>query len=91
MTLRIEQTLQSLFSDLGYALLRARLMAEMVIDVIAAAELLKQSGADQSRRDLAEAFIRRRMLAVEYGARRIEEHAAGRLDLDRRLLDRVAP
>lgn len=90
-TLRIEQALQSLFADLGYALLRARLMAEMVIDVIAATELLQQAGADESRRDLAEAFIQRRMLAVEYGARRIEEHAAGRLERDRRLLDRIAP
>jgi len=90
-TQRIEKTLQSLFTDLGYALLRARLMAEMVIDVIAATELLKQAGADETRRDVAEAFIRRRMLAVEYGARRIEEHAQGRLDLDRRILDHVAP
>lgn len=86
---RVEQTLGSLASDMGYALLRARLMAEMVIDVIAAAELLKQAGADASRLDLAESFVRRRMLAVEHQARRIAENAAGRVELDKRVLARV--
>jgi hypothetical protein len=76
---------------MGYALLRARMMAEMAIDVIAATELLKQAGVDGSRADLAESFIRRRMLAVEHGARRIEENAEGRVDLDRRVLARISP
>jgi len=88
---RVEQTLGKLASDMGYALLRARMMAEMVIDVIAATELLKQAGIEADRIDLAESFIRRRMLAVELRARRILENAEGRVDLDRRVLSRVAP
>jgi alkylation response protein AidB-like acyl-CoA dehydrogenase len=90
-TVRVEETLGKLASDMGYALLRARMMAEMAIDVIAATELLKQAGVDGSRADLAESFIRRRMLAVELGARRIEENAEGRVDLDRRVLARISP
>jgi hypothetical protein len=80
--IRIEGTLKVLFGDMSYALLRAKLMAEMVIDVIAATELLKQAGADPSRLDLAEAFIRRRTLAVEHAARRIEENSEGTLERD---------
>lgn len=88
---RVEQTLGKLASDMGYALLRARMMAEMVIDVIAATELLKQAGVQGERIDLAESFIQRRMLAVEHRARRIQENAEGRVDLDRRVLARVTP
>jgi alkylation response protein AidB-like acyl-CoA dehydrogenase len=88
---RIEDALKVLFSDMSYALLRAKLMAQMVIDVIAATELLKQAGADPSRLDLAEAFIRRRMLAVEHAARRIEVNAEGTLERDARLLERIVP
>ncbi len=88
-TRRIEQTLGTLAADMGYALLRARMMAEMVIDVIAAAELLKQAGVDPSRIDLTDSFIRRRMLSVEHSARRIEENANDRVDLDRRVLARL--
>jgi hypothetical protein len=87
----IEETLQVLFSDINYALLRAKLMAEMVINVIAATELLKQAGADPSRIDLASAFVRRRMLDVEGKARRIQLNADGRLERDARLLEMVAP
>jgi alkylation response protein AidB-like acyl-CoA dehydrogenase len=89
-TLRVEETLQSLYSDLTYALLRAKLMAEMVIDVIAATELLKQAGADPSRIDIAHAFVRRRMLDVEHKSQRIEQHQHGRVDRDLRLLEQVA-
>jgi alkylation response protein AidB-like acyl-CoA dehydrogenase len=90
-TIRVEDTLKVLFSDLSYALLRSKLMAAMVIDVIAATELLKQVGADPSRIDIAEAFIRRRSHAVEDGARRIEDYAVDRLERDARLVERIAP
>ncbi len=100
-TTSIEEALQVLFSDISYALLRAKLMAEMVIDVIAATELLKQAGVDASRIDLAHAFVRRRMLDVENKARRmldvenkarrIQLNVEGRLDRDARLLEKVAP
>lgn len=90
-TLSIEETLQLLFSDIGYALLRAKLMAEMVIDVIAATELLVQVGVDASRIDLAHAFVHRRMLDVEGKEKRIKSNAVGRLERDARLLERVVP
>jgi hypothetical protein len=86
-----EDTLQVLFSDVSYALLRAKLMAEMVISVIAATELLEQAGADPSRIDLAHAYVRRRMLDVESKAERIKLNAEGRLERDARLLERVVP
>jgi hypothetical protein len=86
----VESTLQSLTSDLGYALLRAKLMAEMVIAVIAATELLVQVGADASRIDLARAFVGRRMIEVDSKALRIRENAEGRLDRDARIVARVA-
>jgi alkylation response protein AidB-like acyl-CoA dehydrogenase len=89
-TIDVEDTLKVLFSDLGYALLRSKLMAAMVIDVITATELLKQAGADPERLDLAEAFIRRRTYTVEEGARRIAQNAEGRLERDARLVARVA-
>jgi hypothetical protein len=89
MTHRIDQAVKVLFADVGYALLRARLLAEMVIDVTAATELLHQAGADSGRRDLAEAFVLRRSLEVEHAARRIEQNAEGRGERDARVLARV--
>jgi hypothetical protein len=90
-TVSVEETLQVLFSDINYALLRAKLMAEMVICVIAATELLKQAGVDATRVDIAHAFVRRRMLDVENKAHRIQQNAEGRLDRDSRLLESVVP
>jgi len=87
---RIEECALVLFSDVGYALLRAKLIAEMVINVIAAAELLRQVGADPARLDLAEAFVRRRMLETETMARRIRENHKGRLERDERILAEYA-
>jgi hypothetical protein len=87
---QVESTLQHLAADIGYALLRAKLMAEMVIAVMAATELLGQAGADPSRIDLARAFIGRRMIEVDSKARRIRDNAEGRLDRDARIVARVA-
>jgi hypothetical protein len=87
---RIEECALVLFSDVGYALLRAKLIAEMVINVIAGAELLRQVGADPARLDLAEAFVRRRVLENETMARRIRENHKGRLERDERILAEYA-
>jgi alkylation response protein AidB-like acyl-CoA dehydrogenase len=84
----VDEAAKILFSDLPYALLRAKLVAEMVINLIAASELLQQAQADPSRRDLAEAFVIRRMLENELGARRIAQNHAGRLERDARILGR---
>jgi alkylation response protein AidB-like acyl-CoA dehydrogenase len=86
MTHRTEQATGVLFSDLSYALLRSKLLAEMVIDATAATELLQQAGADPSALDIAEAFVLRRSLETEHAARRIEQNASGRLERDARVL-----
>jgi alkylation response protein AidB-like acyl-CoA dehydrogenase len=83
---RIEECALVLFADLGYALLRAKMIAEMVIDVLAATELLRQVDADAARIDVAEAFVRRRMVEAEAKARRIRENHKGRLERDERIL-----
>ena len=87
---RIEEAAKTLFSDLSYALLRAKLLAEMVINVIASCELLEQAGAAPERIGIAEAFIRRRMLDAEHMDRRIQQNAKGRLESDERLLGQLA-
>jgi alkylation response protein AidB-like acyl-CoA dehydrogenase len=88
---RIEKASGALFTDIGYALMRAKLLAQMVIDVTAATELLRQVAIRPERRDIAEAFIRRRYLETEHAARRIEENAEGHLERDDRLMATVAP
>jgi hypothetical protein len=83
---RIQECAQVLFTDLPYALLRAKMIAEMVINAKCGAELLRQVGADETRLDLAEAFIRRRMIENESIAKRIEQNHVGRLERDARIL-----
>ncbi len=82
----VDEAAKILFTDPPYALLRAKLVAEMVINLIAANELLRQAQADPGRRDLAEAFVIRRMLENELGARRIAQNHGGRLERDARIL-----
>jgi hypothetical protein len=90
-TSHLDDTMKVLFSDLSYALMRAKMVAETVIDVIAGAELIKQARVDPTRTDVAESFIRRRMLEAASVARRIEENADGRVERDTRILASVAP
>jgi alkylation response protein AidB-like acyl-CoA dehydrogenase len=87
----LDETMKVLFSDLNYALSRAKLMAETVIDVIAGAELLKQAAVDGSRRDIAESFIRRRMLEAASVSRRIQDGASGRFESDTRIVADALP
>jgi hypothetical protein len=84
----VDEAARILFTDLPYALLRAKVVAEMVINLVAASELLQQAHADPARRDLAEAFVIRRMLENELGAKRIAQNHAGRLERDARILAR---
>ena len=90
MTHRIDHASAALFSDMSYALMRAKLLAEMVIDVAASTELLKQAGADPERLELAEAFIARRSFEVDNAGRRIEENAEGRVARDTRIVAKLA-
>jgi hypothetical protein len=86
MITHVEEATKVLFSDISYALLRSKLLAEMVIDVLASTELLRQAGVEPARLDVAESFILRRSVESEAMARRIEENAAGRVDRDTRVL-----
>ena len=83
---QIEECAQVLFADLPYALLRAKVMAEMVINVKAGVELLRQAGVDAARMDLAESWIRRRVIETDGMAQRIRENHKGRLERDQRIL-----
>jgi alkylation response protein AidB-like acyl-CoA dehydrogenase len=75
----IQESVPALMGDPQYALLNAKRVCEMVIDVVVAAELLLQSDASEQRRELATAFVYRHMLAVELNARRISGGDATRV------------
>jgi hypothetical protein len=75
----IQQSVPALMGDPQYALLNAKRVCEMVIDVVAAAELLLQAEVSEQRHALATAFIHRHMLAVELNARRISTGDATRI------------
>jgi alkylation response protein AidB-like acyl-CoA dehydrogenase len=75
----IEQSLPALMGDPQYALLNAKRVCEMVIDVVVAAELLLQAGVSEQRLELARSFVHRHMLAVEANARRISSGDATRI------------
>ncbi|MEA2626687.1 MAG: hypothetical protein QOD06_2732 [Candidatus Binatota bacterium] len=67
----INQSLPALMGDPRYALLHAKRICDMVIDVVIGAELLQQASVSADENDLAGAFIRRQMLVVEMNAKRI--------------------
>jgi hypothetical protein len=77
---RIEQSAHALLSDFGYALLSARAVAEMVIAVIVASELLRQAEHAPERTELAARWIFVKMLELESQARRVIEGDAGRIE-----------
>ena len=76
----ISKSLMTLMADPRYALLNAKRLCEMVIDVLLAAELLQQATHSEEKLVLATTFIHRRMLAVEMNARRISSGDASRLE-----------
>ncbi len=76
----IRASLPSLLPDPRYALLNAKRLAEMVIDVVAAVELLHQANRSEGKRLAARSFLERRALAIEMGARRIQSGDARRLE-----------
>jgi alkylation response protein AidB-like acyl-CoA dehydrogenase len=75
----INKSLPALMEDLDYALLNAKRISEMVIDVVVSAELLAQARTSDDKARLAAAFINRHMLAVEMKARRISTGDASRI------------
>jgi hypothetical protein len=77
---RIEEASVALIRDFGYALLSARAVADMVIGVIVATELLRQADVAPARTELAARWIHTQMLELEVHARRVVEGDAGRIE-----------
>jgi hypothetical protein len=75
----IEKSFGALAEDPNYALLSAKRVCRMVIDVVCGTELLQQAGAHPDKLQLAQTFIYRHMLNVEAHARRILSGDASRI------------
>ena len=82
----ITESIPALMGDPQYALLNAKRVCEMVIDVVVAAELLMEASLSEAKRELAASFVHRRMLAVEMNARRIGSGDASRIKRYDRIL-----
>jgi hypothetical protein len=82
----ITEAVTTLLADPQYALLNAKRICKMVVDVVIAAELLLQANLLEDKRELATTFIHRRMLAVEMNARRIRSGDASRIKRYDRIL-----
>ncbi len=83
---RILEASPALLSDARYALLSARSLAEVVISVIVAAELLKQAQRDPRRLDSAASWIERRMVDLEGRTERIRAGSVDLLDRCERMI-----
>lgn len=75
----IMSTAPALMGDQQYALLNAKRVAEMVIDVVASAELLCLADTAPGRLELAQSFVHRHMAAVRLNAERISSGDASRI------------
>ena len=83
----IHEASPALLQDFGYALLCSRHVAEMVIVVIVASELLKQAAVSPSRMDLATSWINRKLLELEMHAKRVSEGTVERIERCERMID----
>jgi hypothetical protein len=77
---RIQEASAALAQDFNYALLCSRPLADMVIDVIVATELLRQADVAPEREDLAASWVNRKMLDLEALARRVESGSVERIE-----------
>jgi alkylation response protein AidB-like acyl-CoA dehydrogenase len=90
----IEQVLAAgpaLAADMGYALLSAQSLAESVISVVVAGELLRQAEADPARFDVAASWIERRMVDVEGRTERIRAGSADLVARCERMIAQAVP
>lgn len=76
----ITASLPDLMNDPQYALLNAKRLCDMVIDVVVAAELLFWAEAVPAKFELAASFIHRNMLMVDLHAKRIQSGDVSRLE-----------
>jgi hypothetical protein len=83
---QINEASPALLQDFSYALLCARPVAEMVICVIVATELLRQAHAVPGRFDLAASWVNRKMLEVEMHAKRVSEGSIERIERCERII-----
>ncbi len=77
---RINEASAALAKDLNCALLSARHIADMVIHVIVATELLRQASVSPSRLELATYWVNRKMLELELSAKRVTECGVERIE-----------
>jgi alkylation response protein AidB-like acyl-CoA dehydrogenase len=75
----IRDAVPMLMGDQQYALLNAKRVCQMVIDVVVSAELLCQADAAEGRLELAQSFIHRHIPAVQLNAGRIRGGDASRI------------
>ena len=76
---RITEASAALLQDFSYALLSSKPVADMVVDVIVATELLKQAQVDPQRIDLAASWVNRKMLDLEMHAARVGSGGVDRI------------
>ncbi len=76
----ITDSLPGLMTDPSYALLNAKHVCDMVIDVVVAAELLFQAEVEPAKSLGATSYIRSRMALVDMHAKRIQGGDAKRLE-----------
>jgi len=76
----------ALAKDARYALLSSQSLAEVVISVIVASELLRQSKHDPRRFDIAASWIERRMVDVEARTSRIKSGSVDLLERCERMI-----
>jgi hypothetical protein len=76
----------ALIKDFNFALLSARGVAEMVLTVITATELLRQAQVDPRRTDLASSWIARKLGELEMFAARILEDDSSRIERCERIV-----
>ncbi len=82
----ITNSTAALAGDPQYALLNAKRLSEMIIDVLIGAELLFQARIGEDKRTLAASFVHRRMPAVQLNAQRISSGDASRIKRYDRIL-----
>lgn len=75
----INDSVGNLMGDPQYALLNAKRVAEMVIDVVVSAELLQLADTEPGRLELAQSFIHRHIPAMQVNAQRIASGDASRI------------
>ncbi len=84
---RIGEASLALAKDFDYALLSSRHIAEMVIHVVVATELLRQASVSPRRLDLAAYWVNRSMLELEMNAKRVIEGGVERIERFDRIIE----